>query len=406
MTIISDLALLTGQEVLENETTSGFTEEQREQFNRSLRPQYLKSWSKLQSDIGEYANLVEGEGYSFNAISSPVDAVAHANTPLLPLLIQIVPPRYYPTGQTRTLEIPSPQNAEVRLEGFTEAIRRREFNNDPRNPRFAGVSRRVGRIINATPDTTITVEVPELTPQGAEAQVERSRSFLQNTHDRYRAFQEQGRKARRRLEEKNTTIREDKPEVADPSANNAHVARARQEQVSGDLDYLRQQAEQLLDLPPLFMYVNPSTFSLSHEFIVSDGNKTRNGHTVEFWGEQLPTLSLSGEVGAFWTDYTNARGEQTGGLSLRYRKGSYAYQNFLSLFAAYRNNGYLFTQENQGAVRIATVGSVNLFYDGSIYTGSFDSLSITHEEDKPFSLSYQMQFTVRFLQDLRDSRGP
>jgi hypothetical protein len=397
--ILSELALLTGSDILDREAR----DEARFAVDEAVLQRFDRAWTTTRSSLAQYSRLVEGQGYEFNSITNPVTPVGHAKSPLLPLLIQVVPPDYYPTGQTRTIEISSPQNAPVRLEEFTETIKRRAFNNDPRDQRFEGSSRTVERIINATPDSTITVDVPELTPSGAEAQVRRTQSFLQTTQERYRAFQTQGRAAQLELANK-APIREDKAEVEDPTGQNANVKRARQEQVSGDLDYLRQQALQLLDLPPLFMYVNPTTFSLSHEFIASDGNRSRNGYIVEIWGEQLPKISMSGEVGAFWTDTKNAAGQKTGGLSVRYRKGSYAYQNFLSLYQIYRNNGYLYTQKKEGAVRIGLVGSVNLYYDGTIYTGSFDSLQITHSEDKPYTLSYQFSFTVRFRQDFRDFR--
>ena len=403
-TILEELAVLTGEQVLEREATGGFTPEQLLRLDRNARTLLSRSWRKIRGDLDQYSRLIEDQGYTFNALRNPVDPVAHAKSPLLPLLIQIIPPEFYPTGQTRTIEIPSPQTSETQLTGFVERVRERTFSTDPRNPGVAGTARRVNRIVDASPGTTITVEVPELTEAGQESQVRRTRAFLQDTQRRYFEFQRQAKSSRRDVTERSERIRLDQNEVEDVPGRDANVKRARSEQIAPDLDALRRQAQQLLDLPPLLMYVNPTTFGVSHEFIVSDGNKTRNGHTIEFWGEQQPKLTMSGEVGAFWTDTNNAQGQPTGGLSLRYRKGSYAYQNFLQLFQTYRNNGYLYTRRNaEDAVRIGLVGSVNLFYDGTIYTGSFDSLSITHAEDKPWTLSYQLQFTVRYMQQFRDT---
>jgi hypothetical protein len=387
---IDDLAILTGQEVLNNSTR---TVEQ-------VDPLFQRSWRTLQSDLSQYSQLLEGQGYTFNAIPNPVTPIAHAKSPLLPMVISIIPPAYYPTGQTRTIAISAPQTAPVQLEGFTESVRRRELESgfDPRNPNLGSVVARTERIINATPNTLQNVEVPVNTPAGQESQVRRTQQFLQDTHARYATFQQASVSARSRLQDAQSEIVLDRAEIRDTQGQKADVNRARQQVVGSDLDNLRQQAERLLDLPPLLMYVNPSSMSLSHDFIVSDGNRSREGYIVEFWGQQQPKLQLSGEIGAFWTHTTNASGKATGGLSVRYRRGSFAYQNFMQLFQTYKSNGYLYTQDTK---RIGLVGSVNLFYDGTIYTGSFDTLTITHSEDKPFTLSYQIGFTVRYVQDLQ-----
>lgn len=398
--ILDDLAVLTRSEALEKQATGNLTNKQLQRLDKNTRQTLARSWRRVRADITRYAELVSGQGYSFDSIASPVDPVAHAKTPLLPLFIQIIPPALYPTGQTRTVEIPSPQTSTTSLTGFQERIRQRSFSQDPLNPNFTGQVNTVDRIVAVTPEVNITVEVPELTPDDEVSQIQRSQAFLQNTQQRYLDFQTNRQASQRALEDQQP-VRLDKQEVEDTVGKNEDVKRARKERIAPDLDSLRQQALQLLDLPPLLMYVNPSTFSNTKEFVVSDGNRTRNGYSVEFWGEAMPKLSMSGTVGAFWVDTERDGG---GGLAVRDRLGSFAYQNFMQLYQTYRNNGYLYTRRNKDdAIRIATVGSVNLFYDNTIYTGSFDQLSITHSEDAPFTLSYQFQFTVRYTQRFRDT---
>jgi len=396
--ILDELAVLTGQQALNAQADEGLDPRTRDALDRNAQATLSRSWRKTRSVLSEYASLISGQGYEFNALSSPVDAVAHAKPALLPLFIQIIPPDYYPTGQTRTIEIFSPQTSDTQLTGFVERIRQRGFSTDPRNPVFTGGVTEVDRIVSTSPNVNQTVQVPELTPDDQVSQVRRTRDFLATTQQRYRDFQTGSRTAARDLEERTQPIVEDRAEIEDTPGKNAEIRRARKENISSDLESLRQQALKLLALPPVLMYVNPNALTTSKEFIVSDGNRTREGYTVEFWGEQQNKLSLSGEIGAFWTHGTSPSGQPTGGLTVRYRKGSFAYQNFLSLILAYRNNGYLYSQSE--VTRIASVGSVNLFYDGTLYTGSFDTLSINHSEDKPFSLTYQIGFTVRYTQKL------
>lgn len=386
-----------------------------------------RSFARVRSVVGDYARLVSGNGYNFDAMPSPVDSVAHAKRPLIPMMISIIPPDNYPTGETTTKEIPSPSTAEISLTSMDERF----------SPR-AGPSRTISRItavdseiaqeladlqaeqdaIRGTSEEAqnqraeiqqqmdvlvsrtrlIEVEVPERTPEGQESQVRRTREYLDGLQDRYDDFQRASRGSRNRLTELNTPITgASKIERKDPYSKLADIEGARKRRVMGDLIHLRREAEIMKDLPPLFMYINPTSFSQSREHIVSDGNKVREGFSIEFWGQQQMSISASGSVGAFYVNSTDALGRKSGGLAVGAREGSYAYQQFLSLYQIYRNNGYVYNTSK----KIALVGAVSIFYDGVIYTGSFNSFSITHDEDNPFTLSYNFDFTVRFREDTR-----
>jgi hypothetical protein len=80
------------------------------------------------------------------------------------------------------------------------------------------------------------------------------------------------------------------------------------------------------------------------------------------------------------------------------RNVSFSWQNFQSLYLLYRNNGgmYLSDMSQQDRdVLLTTVGSVYLFYDNILYIGCFDSFTITEDAERPFSVEYSFEFTVR-----------
>jgi len=154
--------------------------------------------------------------------------------------------------------------------------------------------------------------------------------------------------------------------------------------------------------PPLRLLVNPKSFSVKSEKIVSDGNWNRTGPIIEFWGDNQDKISASGQVAGFYAmDQLNATGP---GLTRSARQFSAGYRNFLSLYQLYRNNGgvYLTPCGSTDKERnLSLLGSVYLYYDNVLYFGSFDSFSITEEDGKPFQLEYSWEFTVRaaFLLD-------
>ena len=158
----------------------------------------------------------------------------------------------------------------------------------------------------------------------------------------------------------------------------------------------------LKNTPPLRLLVNPQSFKISSEKIISDGGFTREGPIIEHWGEQQDKIEASGKLAAFMAVDANppiAEGPTGGGPGLTRvaRNYSASYQNFLSLYLLYRNNGGLYTQGLEGNLltRLSLVGSIYIYYDSILYIGSFDSFSITETDTAPYTLEYSFQFTVR-----------
>lgn len=157
------------------------------------------------------------------------------------------------------------------------------------------------------------------------------------------------------------------------------------------------------NIPPLRMLVNPSSFSVKGEKICSDGGWSRNGNTiVEHWGNNQEKISAGGKVAGFYAiDFQNAVGP---GLTRMARNYSQAWQNFQSLVLLYNNNGGLYNKDpttgNQER-NLTMLGSIYIYYDGILYIGAFDSLTVTETDTAPHTAEYNFEFTVRaaFLLD-------
>ncbi len=168
--------------------------------------------------------------------------------------------------------------------------------------------------------------------------------------------------------------------------------------------YIRELAngvETMKNTPPLRFLVNPSSFKVSSEKIISDGTGGRYGPIVEHWGDGQDKIDMSGKLAAFMVG--DPGGNSFGGLNRSARNFSASFQNFLSLYLIYRNNGALYMESGvQGQPKtFAAVGSVYIYYDGTLYIGSFDTFSFTESEEQPYTLEYNGAFTVRstFLLD-------
>jgi hypothetical protein len=163
--------------------------------------------------------------------------------------------------------------------------------------------------------------------------------------------------------------------------------------------------ETMRNMPPLRMLVNPSQFSVQCEKVISDGNRSRDGFIIEHWGDGQDKIEGSGTVSGFYAvDINDARSP---GLGRTSRTWSASFQNFLSLWLLYRNNGGMWLPANRDdawQAYLSVVGSIYIYYDGVLYLGSFDSFDLTETDDKPHTLEYSFSFTVRawFLLDRQD----
>jgi hypothetical protein len=181
---------------------------------------------------------------------------------------------------------------------------------------------------------------------------------------------------------------------------------------SAQINATNQAIQAMAKVPPLQMLVNPTTFKFSSEKILSDGNWGRSGPVIQMWGHQQEKIEGSGKLAAFYaidkSDSVNGSPGNGPGLTRTARTFSMSYQNFLSLYLIYKSNGgiwlddyYSNAHSNTKRLNLTLVGSVYIYYDNTMYVGSFDNFSITEADTAPYTLEYNFSFTVRawFLLD-------
>jgi hypothetical protein len=160
-------------------------------------------------------------------------------------------------------------------------------------------------------------------------------------------------------------------------------------------DNVKKQIERIANIPPLLLLINPTEFSRQYQQSVDSSAKGRYGHIVHSWIEKPGSISSSGVTAAQYV--LNSEGH--GGLTGENRVYSLSYQNLLSLVGIYKNNGLIFSNNgkdgNSNGVPILTF-SVFIYYDNNIYIGSFENISVKDDAMKPYNMSYDFTFNVRY----------
>lgn len=152
------------------------------------------------------------------------------------------------------------------------------------------------------------------------------------------------------------------------------------------------QVTNILKTPPLVLLVNPNQLSLSLSKIQSYQDRTRYGYIFHTWGESQPKLSIQTKFGAFISE---GRGVQW--VS---RQDSAAWQNLVSLFWVYKNNGYIFDVLGKSYAN-HFVGALSISYDNWIYYGHMESFGWTFEDSKMHGgMEISIDFTVSHMVDL------
>lgn len=177
------------------------------------------------------------------------------------------------------------------------------------------------------------------------------------------------------------------------------------------------QLNRILDTPPLFLLVNPQSMSISYNKLQQYSERTRYGYVFQHWGEEQPKLSISGRIGAFMAGanpsdvqraFVAGRSgdiDQISGVQYASKHGSAAFQNLMSLFAFYLNNGYIFDTLGKSYAN-HFVGALAIRYDQWVYIGNVDSFSYGYEDSgtSPHGgLQFDMEFTVSQLHDVAQS---
>jgi hypothetical protein len=176
------------------------------------------------------------------------------------------------------------------------------------------------------------------------------------------------------------------------------------------------QLEKILNCPPLTLFINPQSFEKSYSKVAAYQDKSRYGYIYQAWGEEQPTISMSGRIGAFiagapdaadtgllnlWFDEGSGRVSGAGtdgmtsvpqGVQFASKRDSAAFQQLMALMTFYRNNGYIYdTLGNSEAHHL--VGLIAIDYDQWTYMGNIDSFDWGYTEAQhgggiDFSISF------------------
>jgi len=176
------------------------------------------------------------------------------------------------------------------------------------------------------------------------------------------------------------------------------------------------------------MYINPERITYTHKKLINK-DRTKGGYTLQYWGEQLSTISLSGTTGSSGVEGINMLYEM-------YRAEQYAFDAVgLTLAASNANTdlaskamgmlggavgsifggggsdtgsaiggllgGILGTDSpNNNALAAKNITSlaqlaftVEMYYNGWVYRGFFEDMTI-NEQANDFLWNYQITFTV------------
>ena len=187
------------------------------------------------------------------------------------------------------------------------------------------------------------------------------------------------------------------------------------------------------------MFINPQNISYSHRKLISK-DRTKGGYTLQYWGEELSQLNISGTTGSAGVEGINMlyevyRAEQYGfdavGLTLAANNAAADVSNNLvqgiggalgqaiggsNLTAAASGAGLLggilgldSPNNNLSARNIPSLASlafgVEMYYGGWVFRGFFESMTINERADN-FLLDYTMVFTVTQRRGYRTNYFP
>lgn len=168
------------------------------------------------------------------------------------------------------------------------------------------------------------------------------------------------------------------------------------------------QAILLQNVPPLTLLINPNSMSISYQQVSQYSERTRFAYIYHAWGEEQPTLSFSGEIGGYMAASAGNAGpnnEETqtvSGLQFASKRDSASFQNLMSLFHLYENNGYIFDRL-EGSYAHHLIGNLEIEYDNWLYIGHIQSFDYGYEEDQQNGkMSFDVSFQVSKMIDLHE----
>jgi hypothetical protein len=191
-----------------------------------------------------------------------------------------------------------------------------------------------------------------------------------------------------------------------------------------DLASIYSQVAAMAMTPPLVFLINPSSMNIQYQKLQQFQTRTRNGYVFQSWGEQQPTISFSGRIGAFyaaeslsesrawanhgytpWGTFQGDYGKTSTatGVQEASRRDSASYQNLMNLFQVYRNNAYI-RDGVSGSGAHHMIGMVCIEYDQWAYYGHFGKFDFSFTQETNLGgVNYSFDFVCSRIEDRASS---
>lgn len=167
--------------------------------------------------------------------------------------------------------------------------------------------------------------------------------------------------------------------------------------------------------PIVQMYINPQQVRYNYSKNI-ESQRTKGGFVIQYWGEGLTTLDISGTTGSSGIEGINVlldiyRNEQLAFdpyalfLAAKQNQDTYAGdvfgvgsalssgENFLDALAGASQEA--FPQTTKPAPTLASIASqVELYWSGEVWRGFFNSFAVTESAQNIGMFDYEIKFTV------------
>ncbi len=138
--------------------------------------------------------------------------------------------------------------------------------------------------------------------------------------------------------------------------------------------------------------INPATVQINRT-TVDQQALTRSGWQFGVWGEDCLMVSMQGQTAGQYFAY---------GLTDQFHQFTESYRNLQQLLMVFENNGYFFEGEAAGEGplksadftrrRIKMHQDVELIVGNYVWSGMFDSMTITNTAEHPYNYMFSLQF--------------
>lgn len=200
--------------------------------------------------------------------------------------------------------------------------------------------------------------------------------------------------------------------VGESQANQAAVADLVQA-----LDVILQ-LNRVLATPPLTLLINPEQLQMTYTKKQTYQDRNRYNFIFQSWGEEQMRLSVQGRSAGFVAGaggnlqlrrqsrlnrevVTGQETESVSGYQYASKWDSAAWQNLMSLFTFYRNNGYIY--DTAGRPRSEAhlfIGNIEIAYDQWVYLGNFENFQYSYDEHQQHgAVQFSFEFVVSFMYD-------